>query len=120
MAQERSEPAAHEESVRPPLPEDVPIVAFDFDGTLTVRDSFTAFLKWRASRARYAVGLLRLAPAAISYFDGFFYFPTQVLARATPVAGKGRTTPFKEGQELKAYTAFVDVSKVEPDVRREW
>ncbi len=65
------------------------------------------------------LGTLSIVPAAISYFDGFFYFPTQVLARATPVAGKGRTTPFKEGQELKAYTAFVDVSKVEPDVRRE-
>ena len=24
------------------------IVAFDFDGTLTVRDSFTGFLRWRA------------------------------------------------------------------------
>ena len=25
-----------------------PIVAFDFDGTLTSRDSFVAFLQWRA------------------------------------------------------------------------
>ena len=25
-----------------------PIVAFDFDGTLTIRDSFTEFLRWRA------------------------------------------------------------------------
>ena len=31
-----------------------PIVAFDFDGTLTTHDSFTAFLKWRAGPARYA------------------------------------------------------------------
>ena len=44
-----------------------PVVAFDFDGTLTVRDSFTAFLKWRAGRARYAVGLLRLLPALVAY-----------------------------------------------------
>lgn len=43
------------------------LVAFDFDGTLTVRDSFTAFLKWRAGSRRYAQGLSRLAPAAISY-----------------------------------------------------
>jgi phosphatidylglycerophosphatase C len=44
-----------------------PIVAFDFDGTLTVRDSFTAFLTWRAGPARYALGLARLAPAALAY-----------------------------------------------------
>ena len=43
------------------------IVAFDFDGTLTVRDSFTAFLKWRAGPGRWALGLLRLAPAALAY-----------------------------------------------------
>jgi phosphatidylglycerophosphatase C len=42
-------------------------VAFDFDGTLTVRDSFTAFLQWRAGPARYALGLTRLAPAAARY-----------------------------------------------------
>jgi phosphatidylglycerophosphatase C len=42
-------------------------VAFDFDGTLTVRDSFTAFLKWRAGPRRYALGLVRLAPAALAY-----------------------------------------------------
>jgi phosphatidylglycerophosphatase C len=43
------------------------IVAFDFDGTLTVRDSFMAFLKWRAGPRRWAAGLLRLAPAALAY-----------------------------------------------------
>ena len=47
-----------------------PLVAFDFDGTLTVRDSFTAFLKWRVSPARHALGMIRLAPAAVAYlFD---------------------------------------------------
>jgi phosphatidylglycerophosphatase C len=44
-----------------------PIVAFDFDGTLTWRDSFTAFLAWRTGAARYGFGLARLAPAAILY-----------------------------------------------------
>src|ERR1700742_4606124 len=44
-----------------------PIVAFDFDGTLTIRDSFTAFLKWRAGPRRYAAGMVRLAPAALAY-----------------------------------------------------
>lgn len=44
-----------------------PIVAFDFDGTLTVKDSFTAFLRWRAGPVRYAIGMIRLAPAALAY-----------------------------------------------------
>jgi phosphatidylglycerophosphatase C len=53
-------------------PSDEPIegpvlVAFDFDGTLTVKDSFTAFLRWRAGPVRYAFGMVRLAPAAIRY-----------------------------------------------------
>jgi phosphatidylglycerophosphatase C len=53
-------------------PSDEPIegpvlVAFDFDGTLTVRDSFTAFLAWRSGPIRYALGMIRLLPAAIRY-----------------------------------------------------
>lgn len=44
-----------------------PIVAFDFDGTLTIRDSFTAFLRWRAGAAGWAIGLARMAPALAAY-----------------------------------------------------
>lgn len=43
------------------------IVAFDFDGTLTIRDSFTEFLRWRAGRGGWALGLVRLAPAVATY-----------------------------------------------------
>jgi phosphatidylglycerophosphatase C len=38
------------------------IVAFDFDGTLTTHDSFTAFLAWKAGPLAYFVGLARLLP----------------------------------------------------------
>src|SRR6201989_3042044 len=44
-----------------------PIVAFDFDGTLTTRDSYTAFLAWRAGTLAYGVGLLSLLPDATGY-----------------------------------------------------
>ena len=44
-----------------------PLVAFDFDGTLTCRDSFLAFLAWRAGPLRHALGILRMAPAALAY-----------------------------------------------------
>ena len=43
------------------------LVAFDFDGTLTVRDSFTAFLRWRAGPLGYGLGLLRLIPALLAW-----------------------------------------------------
>ena len=49
------------------LPEDRPIAAFDFDGTLTVRDSFAAFLAWRTTPIKRLAGLLRLAPAFASF-----------------------------------------------------
>lgn len=47
--------------------EDAGVVAFDFDGTLTVRDSFLAFLKWRVDSGRYNGGMIRLIPSALAY-----------------------------------------------------
>ena len=46
-----------------------PVVAFDFDGTLTIRDSFTSFLKWRAGPLPWALGLARLVPAVFAYLS---------------------------------------------------
>ena len=46
---------------------DQPIVAFDFDGTLTIRDSFTQFLRWRAGAAGWFGGLARMAPDLAAY-----------------------------------------------------
>lgn len=43
------------------------LVAFDFDGTLTHRDSFIAFLAWRAGTRRWLWGLLKLTPAIVGY-----------------------------------------------------
>ncbi len=53
-------------SPRPPNPH--PLVAFDFDGTLTVRDSFVAFLVWRAGAVPSAMRALALIPAALAFF----------------------------------------------------
>ncbi|HEY9677652.1 MAG TPA: multicopper oxidase domain-containing protein [Drouetiella sp.] len=65
------------------------------------------------------LGKLSVAPSYISYFDGFFIFPTQVLARAKAVAPGGVATAFTEGQKLGAYTSFVDLSKATPDLKRQ-
>jgi len=65
------------------------------------------------------LGNLSVLPSAISYADGFFVFPTQVLARATPAQGRGVTTAFVEGHALGAYTAFTDLANTPPDVKRQ-
>ncbi|QUD90628.1 HAD-IB family hydrolase [Phenylobacterium montanum] len=44
-----------------------PIVAFDFDGTLTVRDSFTTLLRWKAGPVRFGAGVASLAPELVSF-----------------------------------------------------
>jgi phosphatidylglycerophosphatase C len=38
------------------------VVAFDFDGTLTICDTFTDFLRWRAGPVGWLIGLVRLIP----------------------------------------------------------
>ncbi len=48
-------------------PSDKALVAFDFDGTLTVRDSFMAFIAWRSGAPRFLLGMVQLIPAALAY-----------------------------------------------------
>jgi len=48
-------------------PDTRPLVAFDFDGTLTIRDSFIAFLVWRAGVLGAAIRGLTLIPAILGY-----------------------------------------------------
>ena len=78
---------------------DRPIVAFDFDGTLTVRDSYTAFLKWRTPRAKWWLGGLTLIPAILGYlFD----------------RDRGRI----KAAATKVYLAGVSRERLEADARR--
>jgi phosphatidylglycerophosphatase C len=43
------------------------LVAFDFDGTLTVKDSFNAFLAWRTPPLKLLAAALGLGPAGVRY-----------------------------------------------------
>jgi phosphatidylglycerophosphatase C len=54
----------------PGLSRQGPLVAFDFDGTLTTIDSFTAFLRWRIGAGAYYAEGLRLLPQFIRYALG--------------------------------------------------
>lgn len=64
------------------------------------------------------LGTVTVEPSAISYYDGFFVSPTQVLARVKPESGEGVTAPFVAGQALGAHTSFVDLQGIEPAVKR--
>src|SRR4051812_49409115 len=67
-----------------------------------------------------ALGTLTVDPKYISYADGFFVFPTQTLIHATPdtSGGQGQTTVFEPGQNLDAFTSFVDTAVMTPAVKR--
>jgi FtsP/CotA-like multicopper oxidase with cupredoxin domain len=66
------------------------------------------------------LGKLSVDPKYVSYADGFFVFPTQTLIHATPdTSGQGQTTAFEQGQNLDAYTSFVDTSVMTPAVTRD-
>lgn len=64
------------------------------------------------------LGSMSVSPKYISYFDGFFIFPTQVLVRAKATEPGGVTTAFVEGQKLGAYTSYIDISKGDPNFKR--
>jgi len=55
------------DAIRQPPSVGQPVVAFDFDGTLTVRDSFTAFLRWKVGPERWRKGLVAMAPQLAAY-----------------------------------------------------
>lgn len=63
----RSAPPLTEAEIPDDPAASVGLVAFDFDGTMTVKDSFTSFLAWRAGSADWFMGLINLLPAAGRY-----------------------------------------------------
>jgi phosphatidylglycerophosphatase C len=106
-------------------PEDFPqdparpvgVVAFDFDGTLTVRDSFTAFLAWRAGAAGWARGLAALAPSAGRYLVN----RDRGLLKAATVRRFLAGTPRHELEaEARAFAEAHATRLLRPDALRSW
>jgi phosphatidylglycerophosphatase C len=94
-----------------------PIVAFDFDGTLTVKDSYTAFLAWRVGRMAFAMGLIRLIPAVLSYLTRRDRGRLKAAATRIFLAGASRTDVEAEARafaEARARKLF------RPDAIRAW
>jgi len=92
-----------------------PLVAFDFDGTLTTKDSFTAFLAWRIPRARYLAGLVRLIPDLLAY--GVHRDRGRLKAAAVRVFLRGLTRDAVE-DEARAFAGAVRLFR--PDAVATW
>jgi phosphatidylglycerophosphatase C len=99
-----------------PLSE-IPIVAFDFDGTLTVRDSFSAFLKWRAGPGRWVAGCARLFPDSASYL--FHRNRGRMKAAAVREFLSGAPREQLE-KEAKAFANYASATLFRPDALATW
>ncbi|MFI4934620.1 MAG: HAD-IB family hydrolase [Caulobacterales bacterium] len=94
-----------------------PIVAFDFDGTLTCRDSFTAFLAWRSGARRYVTGFVALAPAALGYLRHRDRGRLKAAAVAQFLKGAKRADVEREAQ---AFAKECARALFRPDAIRAW
>ena len=82
-----------------------PVVAFDFDGTLTTRDSFTDFLRWRDGTFSYGLGLARLVPAALRWVGNRDRGQIKAAAVRTFLRGMPRALLEQEAHEFATLTA---------------
>jgi phosphatidylglycerophosphatase C len=94
-----------------------PIVAFDFDGTLTVKDSYTAFLAWRAGRLTYAAGLVRLIPAAAAFLADRDRGRLKAAATARFLAGMSRN---EIEADARAFAESAARTLFRPDAIEAW
>lgn len=94
-----------------------PLVAFDFDGTLTSRDSFRAFLGWRAGPRAYALGMARLAPAALAWLGHRDRGRLKAAMLAKFLAGVSKAQLETEAQ---AFAAELGRPLLRPDAVRAW
>lgn len=101
----------------PALMRQGPIVVFDFDGTLTTHDSFTAFLKWRVGAFSYYLDLIRLLPAGIGYL--FKRDRGRIKSAAIRVFLRGLPRSVLD-QEAAEFAAVMAPLMLRPDALKVW
>jgi phosphatidylglycerophosphatase C len=94
-----------------------PIVAFDFDGTLTTKDTFVAFLRWRAGGFGYWSGVIKLMPELIGYV--FHRDRGRLKAAALRTFLKGVEKTYFE-DEARRFAEMRARSLLRPDAVRAW
>ena len=94
-----------------------PIVAFDFDGTLTVSDTFLAFLRWRAGSVGYYAGMARLAPS----IGGFLIDRNVERLKAAAVEVFLCGSPMNAlNEEALAFASVAAPALLRPDALKVW
>lgn len=89
------------------------------EGTTTVSEPGILYTNDGTDNPPAVTGVVSAFPSAFSHDDGFFVFPTQVLARAVPSGERGVSVAFNDGQTLHApNTGFVDTAAATPDLVR--
>lgn len=94
-----------------------PVVAFDFDGTLTVRDSFLAFLRYKLGPLAYAWGAIRMLPDLIAYL--FSRDREELKVRAATIYLKG----LNRNELCRSAEAFAEKTVtrlLRPDAAQVW
>lgn len=94
-----------------------PLVAFDFDGTLTTTDSFVAFLKWRVGALAFYLDLIRLFPAGVRYL--FNRDKGKIKSAAIRVFLKGLPREILD-QEAAEFAAVAAPMLLRPDALKVW
>ena len=97
--------------------EDIGVVAYDFDGTITAKDSFMAFLRWRVSYGRFAKGMVRLLPAALLYLVHHDRGRLKAAAVKEFLAGLPREAVEAEALSFVEHRA---AALLRPDALRSW
>jgi phosphatidylglycerophosphatase C len=94
-----------------------PIIAFDFDGTLTTKDTFLAFLRWRSGQIGYWRAVARLTPALISFVRHRNVERLKAQAVGVFLRGAPMTTLKAEAREFAATAA---PALLRPDALQVW
>ena len=93
------------------------LIAFDFDGTLTTKDSFMAFLRWRAGPLGFAAGMIRLIPDAIQYL--LRHDRALIKAAAVKVFLKGLSRPELEA-DARRFAEHIGPTLFRSDALATW
>lgn len=94
-----------------------PIVAFDFDGTLTVEDSFLAYLRWKEGALPYALGGLKLLPDLAAYL--FSRDREALKSRAATVYLRGMSEADLDAS-AERFAELVITRLLRPDAAQTW
>ncbi|HEY1879242.1 MAG TPA: HAD-IB family hydrolase [Caulobacteraceae bacterium] len=94
-----------------------PLVAFDFDGTLTCRDSFLGFLRWRYGSRRFALAIARLTPSLVRYVNDRDRQKLKAALVGELMVGEGREAL---GAAAERFAAKCARSLLRPDAVKCW